>query len=285
MIRAMRSTDLPDLLALLHWMDDDPDREVFAPSARDTQELQLENEDSACFVFAGDEGVTGYCAIAPFRDGMVLEGPLGEAAHLSALLKKVLPEAEGLPVYAFCARDNAAVRDALEGAGLAPMHSTAFYSAPLSALKTAALPDGYTLTRTLPLTQYRALYKAAEDTWAGRLAWTPEQYDAHFAQEGVKLLALHHNAHPVAFAELEWQPEEARAEVTHLAVHPAERGHGLGRVMLGLAAAEAAQHPEIRTLRVRAHDHMKAARALYSHLGFQHSRSIVTYLLESEEEA
>lgn len=285
MIRPMQSTDLPDLLALLHWMDDAPEREVFAPGSRDVQELNLECEDDTCLVDVNEEGVTAFCAVSPFRDGLVLEGPLGEAGHLTGVLKRALEESEGLPVYAFCARDNTPVRDALEAAGLTPMHSTAFYTAPLSQFGEEGVPDGYTLTHTLSITDYRALYKAAEDAWAGRLDWTPEQFDAHFARDDVKLLALTKSGKPSAFAELEFHPDDARAEVTYLAVHPAQRGQHLGRALLHLAALEARRTPELRSLRVRAHDHMKAARSLYMHLGFTQCRSIVTYLLEGEEEA
>ena len=89
----------------------------------------------------------------------------------------------------------------------------------------------------------------------------------------------------VAFAELELCPEDGRADLTHIAVHPAERGQGLGRALLGLGAAELTLFPEIRTMRARAHDHMRPARALYARAGMTHCRSIVTYLLEGEEEA
>lgn len=289
MIRAMQPTDTADLLALLNWMDDAPEREVFAPSARQPQELSDECEGSTAFVYVGDEGVRAYCAISPFRDGMVLEGPLSETGeHLGEVLRRAVAHADGLPVYAFSARDNLAVRDALEAAGLSPMHATDFYSAPLSHLsqgQRGGVPEGYALQRQLGLTDYRALYRAAEDTWASRLDWSPEQYDAHFAREDVRLLALLRGGQSAAFIELELNPEEGRAEVTHLAVHPAERGQGLGRALLHLAAAEATQHPELLHLRVRAHDHMHAARALYAHAGLSHCRSVVTYMLDGEEEA
>lgn len=285
MIRTMQVVDLPDVLALLHWMDDAPEREVFAPSARNVEELQVDCEDSNCLVDVDDDGVRGYCAIAPFRDGMVIEGPLSESGSVGPLLKRALAQAEGLPVYAFCARDNTPVRDALEAAGLTPMHSTAFYAAPLTEFGESVVPEGYVLTHRLPIADYRALYKASEDAWAGRLNWTPEQFDDHFARDDVRLVALTRNGKPAGFAELEFHPEEARAEVTYLAVHPAERGQKLGRALLNLAAAEAKRHPELRTLRTRAHDHMKAARTLYSHAGLKHCRSIVTYMLEGEEEA
>ncbi|GAA5500656.1 hypothetical protein Dxin01_00380 [Deinococcus xinjiangensis] len=287
MIRAMQPADTPDLLALLNWMDDAPEREVFAPSSREQGELGSECEDSVSFVYDGDDGVQAYCAISPFRDGMVLEGPLSETGeHLTDLLRRAVEHAEGLPVYAFCARDNLGVRDALEAAGLTPMHATDFYSAPLSGLaQGAAVPADYALVTQLPIADYRALYRAAEDAWASRLDWSPEQYDAHFARDDVRLLVLTRAGKPAAFAELELNPEEARADVTHLAVHPAERGQKLGRSLLHLAAADAAQHPEMRHLRVRAHDHMHAARALYARVGLGHCRSIVTYMLDGEEEA
>lgn len=287
MIRAMQTTDISDLLALLHWMDDAPEREVFAPSSRQAADLQSECEDNTCYVLADDEGISGYCSISPFRDGMVIEGPLSETGeHLTDLLRRAMAHADGLPIYAFCARDNLKVRDALEAVGLTPMHSTAFYTTPIKGLtQKAALPEGYTVVKQLPITDYRALYRAAEDAWATRLDWTPEQYDAHFSRDDVRLIALTRAGKPAAFAEVEFNPEEGRADLTHLAVHPAERGRKLGRALLQLAAAEATNRPEISTLRTRAHDHMHAARALYTHAGLTHSRSIVTYLLNGEEEA
>ena len=77
--------------------------------------------------------------------------------------------------------------------------------------------------------------------------------------------------------------EALRADLTYLAVHPAERGQGYGRTLLALAAAEAAVHPEIRDLRARAHDHARAARALYTRAGLSHCRAVVTYLRDDTE--
>jgi ribosomal protein S18 acetylase RimI-like enzyme len=289
MIRPMQAHDAPDVLALLNWMDDAPEREVFAPDARALNEFQLECEDSLCFVQEGEDGVLAYCALSPFRGGLVLEGPLadpGGALALGALTARAVQSADGLPVYAFCARDNVPVRAALEAAGLTPMHTTDFYGAPVSGLARAArTPEGHLLGTELPFEVYRWLYRASEDTWAGRLDWTPEQYDAHCARPDVRLLALWRGEQAVAFAEMELCPEEGRADLTHIAVHPAERGQGLGRALLHLSAAELTLFPEVRTLRARAHDHMRAARALYARAGMTHCRSIVTYLLEGEEEA
>ncbi|MFC6750448.1 GNAT family N-acetyltransferase [Deinococcus aquaticus] len=188
-------------------------------------------------------------------------------------------------MYAFSARDNAPVRDALETAGFAAMHTTDFYSGPLALLTAqACAPAGTRISRRLPFAEYRALYRSSEDAWAGRLNWTPEQYDEHFAQDDVRLVALLRGDQALGFAELEFCPEDARADVTYVAVHPAERGQGLGLKLLALAAAEADTHPEIRTLRVRAHDHMKPARALYTRAGLKHSRSVVTYMKDGDED-
>lgn len=285
MIRPMQTTDTPDLLTLLLWMDVAPEREVFAPDARDLSELQLECEGTPALVDVDEEGVRAYCALSPFRDGLVLEGPLGEHGPLLRLTQQAMQQADGQPVYAFCSRENQPVRDALEGAGFSPMHSTAFYSAPLEKLAAkASVPAGHELTHHLPIQEYKSLYKAAEDAWADRLDWSPEQYAAHFRQGDVRLIALTRGGHGVGFAELEFNPEAARADVTYLAVHPAERREGYGKHLLALAAAEAAKRPEIRSLRVRAHDHMHSARTLYSQTGFTHCRSIVTYLREGDEE-
>lgn len=284
MIRPMQATDAPDVLALLHWMDDAPEREVFAPDARDERELRGECEDRVCLVAEGVDGeVRAYCALAPFRDGLALEGPLG-TGELRGLLAQAVERADGLPIYAFAARDNLSARDALEAAGFTPMHTTDFYAVRVTELaRLARVPDGLDTAETLAPEAYRALYRAAEDGWADRLEWTDAQIAAHFARDDVRLVALLRGGRPVGFAELELNPEAARADLTYLAVHPAERGQGLGRVLLALAAAEAAAYPELRTLRARAHDHARPARALYTRAGLTHCRAVVTYLRDDTE--
>ncbi|MBZ9712704.1 GNAT family N-acetyltransferase [Deinococcus multiflagellatus] len=285
MIRPMLATDVPDVLALLNWMDDAPEREVFSPEARSEGELKVECEDCTCLVDADEEGVLAYCALSPFRDGLVMEGPISDGGQVGPLLRHALERADGLPVYAFAARDNLPVREALEAAGFAPMHTTDFYSAPLSRLTPhACAPAGHRIVHHLPLATYRELFRASEDTWAERLNWTPEQVDEHFARPDVRLVALLRGEQPVGFAELEFNAEDARADVTYVAVHPAERGQGYGLTLLALAAAEADTRPELRTLRVRAHDHMKPARALYARAGLTHCRSVVTYMKEGDED-
>ncbi|MEF2278084.1 GNAT family N-acetyltransferase [Deinococcus sp. YIM 134068] len=284
MIRPMQATDAPDVLALLHWMDDAPEREVFAPDARDAAALHDECEDRVCLVSEGTDGmVQAYCALAPFRDGLALEGPLG-SGDLSGLLRRAVARADGLPVYAFSARDNLDARAALEGAGFTAMHTTDFYTGRAAHLARAArVPGEYTAEDALPPADYRALFRAAEDGWSGRLEWTDAQLRAHFARDDVRLVVLRRSGRPVGFAELELNAEAARADLTYVAVHPAERGQGLGRVLLALAAAEAAAHPEVRDLRARAHDHARAARALYTHAGMRHCRSVVTYLRDDTD--
>ncbi|MDL2343931.1 GNAT family N-acetyltransferase [Deinococcus sp. MIMF12] len=284
MIRPMQATDAPDVLALLAWMDDAPEREVFAPDARDEQELRGECEDRVCLVAEDMDGaVQAYCGLAPFRDGLVLEGPLGDG-DLPGLLARAVERADGLPVYAFAARDNLGAREALEACGFTPMHTTDFYTARVADLaRHARIPQGYAATEHLAPAAYRALYRAAEDGWAGRLEWTDADLQAHFAREDVRLVALTRAGQPAGFAELELNTEASRADLTYLAVHPAERGQGLGRVLLALAAAEAAAFPELRDLRVRAHDHARPARALYAHAGLIHCRSVVTYLRDDTE--
>ncbi|ABF44783.1 MULTISPECIES: GNAT family N-acetyltransferase [Deinococcus] len=284
MIRPMQATDAPDVLALLHWMDDAPEREVLAPDARDALELRGECEDRVCLVATGEDGeVRAYCGLAPFRDGLALEGPLG-TGDLHALLARAVERADGLPIYAFSARDNLAAREALEAAGFLPMHTTDFYSARVATLaRRARIPAGHATTDTLAPDAYRALYRASEDGWADRLEWSDTEIEAHFARDDVRLVVLLRDGRPVGFAELELNPEASRADLTYLAVHPAERGQGYGRVLLALAAAEAAAHPEMLHLRARAHDHARAARALYAHAGLTHCRSVVTYLRDDTE--
>ncbi|BDP41197.1 GNAT family N-acetyltransferase [Deinococcus aetherius] len=284
MIRPMQATDAPDVLALLSWMDDAPEREVFAPDARDAAALHDECEDRVCLVAEGVDGaVQGYCALAPFRDGLVLEGPLG-TGELHGLLLRAVERTDGLPVYAFSARDNLAVREVLEAAGFTAMHTTDFYTGRADHLaRSARVPTGYTTETALAPQEYRALFRAAEDGWSGRLDWTDAELRTHFARDDVRLVALRRGGRAVGFAELELNAEAARADLTYVAVHPADRGQGLGRVLLGLAAAEAAAHPEVRTLRARAHDHARPARALYARAGLTHCRSVVTYLRDDTE--
>lgn len=284
MIRPMQATDAPDVLALLHWMDDAPEREVLAPDARDALELRGECEDRVCLVATGEDGeVRAYCGLAPFRDGLALEGPLG-TGDLHALLARAVERADGLPIYAFSARDNLAAREALEAAGFLPMHTTDFYTVRVATLaRRARIPAGHATTDTLAPDAYRALYRASEDGWADRLEWSDTEIEAHFARDDVRLVVLLRDGRPVGFAELELNPEASRADLTYLAVHPAERGQGYGRVLLALAAAEAAAHPEMLHLRARAHDHARAARALYAHAGLTHCRSVVTYLRDDTE--
>ncbi|MBB5235182.1 GNAT family N-acetyltransferase [Deinococcus budaensis] len=280
----MQATDAPDVLALLHWMDDAPEREVFAPDAREAAELQGECEDRVCLVAEGVDGeIRGYCALAPFRDGLALEGPLG-TGDLHGLLARAVERADGLPIYAFSARDNLAARAALEAEGFTPMHTTDFYTARVAALARAArVPGDHAVAGTLAAAAYRALYRASEESWAGRLDWTDAEIEAHFARDDVELVVLSRGGQPVGFAELELNAEASRADLTYLAVHPAERGQGYGRILLALAAAEAAAHPEIRDLRARAHDHARAARALYARAGLTHCRAVVTYLRDDTE--
>jgi ribosomal protein S18 acetylase RimI-like enzyme len=285
MIRPMQATDAPDVLALLTWMDDAPEREVFAPDARDASELHDECEDHrVCLVATGEDGeIRAYCALAPFRDGLALEGPLG-TGDLGGLLARAIERADGLPIYAFSARDNLAAREALEAAAFTPMHTTDFYTARVAALARAArVPEDYSTESVLAPAAYRALYRASEDGWADRLEWTDAEIQAHFARDDVRLVVLTRGGQPVGFAELELNAEASRADLTYLAVHPAERGQRHGRTLLALAAAEAAAHPEIRDLRARAHDHARAARALYARAGLSHCRSVVTYLRDDTE--
>ncbi|WP_147371071.1 GNAT family N-acetyltransferase, partial [Meiothermus luteus] len=55
---------------------------------------------------------------------------------------------------------------------------------------------------------------------------------------------------------------------------------GLGRALLGAAAEWAFAQPTVDLLRVRAHDHEKAAQTLYRGLGFREESAVVTYAME-----
>lgn len=283
MIRPMRRTDAPDVLALLEWMDDRPDREVFAPESRTLQDLRIESEDKLCLVAEDTLGqVTAYCALAPLRDTdgarHVLEGPLGEGP-LAPLVERIVADAGG-GVYAFCAQTNETARTALECAGFSAMHATDFWTRTRPEnLPTSVLPAELSFTERVGTDTYRTLYRSGEDVWSERLGWSEAQLRAHFAREDVRVRVLRRGGVAVGFVELELA-ETAR--LTYLAVHPAERGHGYGRALLHEAMRTAFAEPEVRRLRVRAHEHEVAARALYRTCGFEPSRSVVTYLRDSD---
>lgn len=279
MIRIMQSTDTPDVLALLEWMDAQPEREVLAPEARTPHDLNLESEDKVCFVDVDDfEGVRAYCALSDFEADHLLEGPLG-TGPLAPALRRALSAARG-NVYAFCARDNIAVRDTLEDAGFHPMHTTDFYELKRGEARSSSPPLGdLALSARVDFETYRALYRSSEDKWSSRLEWTHTNFEAHLRRDDVRLLVLRRGRSAVGFAELELGDT---ANLTYLAVHPAERGHGYGKVLLDAAIREAFSHPEVRTLRARAHDHESAARKLYTRRGFAWCRSVVTYLRDVE---
>lgn len=290
MIRLIQKTDIPDIIALLNWMDEQPQREVFAPLAREPLELEWECEDSTCWVKLDDTGeLQAYCASTPFKDGLVLEGPLSENIskknqHID-LVNKTLSQTEGLPVYAFCSSENMIVREILEQVGLMPMHTTEFFEAPLKKIRTVQFPEGFDYDGMLDLLEYRDLYRAAEQSWSERLEWSPEQYDEHFAREDILFLSIRRRGRSVGFIEAELQHTEGRANVSYLCVHPADRGHKLGRVLISLMVKELGEFPNIKTLRARAHDHSRAARALYEQMNLKLCRSVMTYMQEAEEEA
>lgn len=289
MIRPLQTSDFPDVLALLQWMDDDARREVLAPDARDLEELRWENEGKTCLVSLDElGGLQAYCGLAPFRDGVALEGPLGD--HSEQALLGVLREAmrrTPSSVYAFCAAANAPVRAVLEREGFTTMHATDFYRLSRREAErrlakkriSDAVPAGLSLHDRVDPSTYQALYRSSEDAWSERLGWSSAALDAHFARDDVRLLVLRRGRQALGFAELEVGEV---AQLTYLAVHPAERGHGHGRALLGAAVTEALRHPEVRAIQARAHDHEAPARRLYAQAGFEPSRSVLTYVLERE---
>lgn len=285
MIRSMLPTDAPEVLALLEWMDDQPERETFAPDARTVEDLLLENSgrDKFCAVAVDDLGqIDGYCGLAEVHlesgeVGRVVEGPIGAASV--PLLRAVLRDTPG-DVYAFCARDNLETREALEAAGFAAMHTTDFYRLRRDRFAASRVPRPEGRFRPeIDQDTYRRLYRASEDGWSGRLGWSHAEFRTHFAREDVRLLVLDDGG-PVGFAELELGES---AQLTYLAVHPAERGRGFGAALLRAALHEAFAHPEVREVRARAHDHERSARRLYHAHGFDTCRSVVTYLRADEE--
>ncbi|HEX2863541.1 MAG TPA: GNAT family N-acetyltransferase, partial [Deinococcales bacterium] len=228
-VRPLLATDLPDLLNLLEWMDARPEREVFAPIARTIDDLKWECRGKTTFGQTGREGeLLAYCALSPYRDGLVLEGPLCETADpapaLSAAVEKAL-EAPERVLYAFCARSNAPVRHALSGVGFEAFGGTTFHTLTRGQHrpKDAPLPDGAVqiAAERLTLDDYQRLYRDSDEAWSARLEWTEDDYRQHFAGENVELICLgvpgaNGRPQPVAHCELELDGEEA--EIAYIGV-------------------------------------------------------------------
>ena len=49
--------------------------------------------------------------------------------------------------------------------------------------RAARVPGEYTAEDRLSPAEYRALFRAAEDGWSGRLEWTDDELRSHFARE------------------------------------------------------------------------------------------------------
>lgn len=288
MIRLMQPSDLHDVVNLLEWMDSAPEREVFAPEARELEGLRWECENKQSWVWQDDLGtVRAYTGLSPYKEGYVLEGPLSSFAPHELLLKTTLEHTENYPVYAFAAKHNRAVRDCLESNGFGAMHGTDFYTLPRKNAKVSFfIPEGYTLQPAFGIDyrQYLELYRVSEDVWSERLSWTDEDYRKHFATQEIQLLVLcradSSATQALGFAELEIWGDVAK--LSYLAVHPAYRGHGYGKVLLNHAVREAFNHPEVMTLQARAHDHEGSAKHLYLKMGFALERTVITYLLEED---
>lgn len=290
-VRALLSSDLPELLGLLEWVDAQPEREVFAPLARSIDDLKWECRNKPAFVQTGREGETlAYCGLSPYRDGLVLEGPLCERTDPTAVLRAAVEKAREAPdrvLYAFCARANAPVRHALTGVGFEAFGGTTFYMLRRAghAPQGAPLPEGALVVSAdeLSLEDYQRLYKDSDDAWSARLSWTADEYRQHFASPSVALVALgvpgpSGRVRPVAHCELELDGEEA--EIAYLGVSASYRGHGWGRAVLDRGLALAFAQSGLETVTARAHDHEDNAVRLYNSRGFTLVRDIISFSQE-----
>jgi len=288
MNRPVAQTHLSQLAELLTWMDADPERRSLAPEARTPEGLWWEvlagESEKAC-VWLEAGRVQGYGALVPFWDGAALEGPIIRVGDGKALLEHLVKKArrEGFPtLYAFPEASNHHARKLLEQVGFSAEHTTYFYAIDRIDLS-YPLPPGFRIGLAEPCDPqvYRNLYSRAEDGWSLRLRWTDEELRQHFVGSEVELLMAFqtsNNGEPVGMAELEL--DATQATIAYLGVVPEARGKGLGRALLGAAAEWAFNNPQIQTLRVRAHDHEKAAQGLYKRLGFRPTGAVMTYALE-----
>ncbi len=279
MVRPLRPDDLEGLLALLRWMDAQASRRVLAPDARDPEELRWAADEG--WVLEEGGRVLGYAALYPFRQGGAFEGPLVRDADPRPLLEQGDREAARRgwhTLYAFPSEANRSLREALAAAGYAPLHTSYFYASPPQDLGFPA-PAGVTLRKVENLDPevYCDLYRESEEAWSHRLDWSALELIDHFNRPDVHLWYACADGEPVGLVELETTPEGA--EIAYLGVVPSARGRGVGRSLLAEAAAFAFDGgaPE---LKVRAHDHEKAAMALYERLGFTLSDAVVTYAKE-----
>ncbi|GGJ41922.1 GNAT family N-acetyltransferase [Deinococcus roseus] len=287
LIRQVKPTDTTDILALLDWMDASPHREVFTPEARTPEDLSWEVTSDQGLVLEDEAGsVRAFAALNLYKDGFLLEGPLGDSSdYTRSILRAVLKKAHK-PVYAFCSAMNREVRVALEDLGFGTLHCTDFYSmARPNKQRLPFLPDGVKFMPAFRIgfQDYLELYRSSEDVWAERLNWTEEKYRQHFAQENVEMMVLCKDGHPVGFAELEFDEDEAT--LAYWAVHPAFRGQGYGKLLLQYSIHDAFLKPQIMCLKARAHDHEAGARHLYDALAFRKDRSMMAYLREHHEQA
>ncbi|GIW33697.1 GNAT family N-acetyltransferase [Meiothermus sp.] len=287
MNRPVAQTHLSQLAELLCWMDEAPERRSLAPEARTPEGLWWEvmaGEDEKAWVWLEAGRVQGYGALVPFWDGVALEGPIIRAGDGKALLEHLVKKArqEGYPtLYAFPEARNRYARDLLEQVGFSAEHTTYFFAIGRTDLS-YPVPPGYKIELAEPCDPqvYRDLYSRADDGWSLRLHWTDEELRQHFLGAEVELFMAYaeQGQAPVGMAELEL--DDTQAEIAYIGVVPEARGKGLGRALLGAAAEWAFSNPQIQSLQVRAHDHEKAAQALYKRLGFRQTSAVVTYALE-----
>lgn len=280
-IRPYRPGDAPELLALLEWMDERPEREVLAPTARRADDLATEFRGRRAFVEVSADGdVVGFAALCDHADGQAIEGPLAADADpgpvLAAAVAAARPEAT---LLAFASRDNGPVRPALLAAGLEPFLETGFFGLARSRWRSgrARLPDGTELIAVadVDLSAYRSLYRECEEAWVERLAWTEARWRRRVGDPDVRLVLVGCGGRPVAHCEVEI--EESVARVAYLGVLPAFRGRGLGRAALSMALDLAFERPEVARATVRAHDHEREAVGLYASAGFRPERSVVAH--------
>jgi len=285
MTRPFAQAHLSQLAELLSWMDQEPQRKTLAPEARTPEGLWWEvlaGEGEKAWVWLEEGRVQGYVSLVPFWDGAALEGPLVRGGDGKRLLEHAVKKAraEGYPtLYAFPERSNLYACKLLEAVGFSPEHTTYFYVTGRTDLY-YPVPVGYRIGRCEPCDPevYRDLYGRAEDGWSMRLGWTDEELRQHFVGSDVVLFMAYQGLVPVGLVELEIEGSEA--EVAYIGVVPEARGKGLGRALLGKAAAYAFADPQVQTLKVRAHDHEKSAQELYKRLGFVERERTVTYALE-----
>lgn len=293
-VRALTESDLPQLLALLTKLDEQPEYRTMAPESRSLDELKLELSDNPAhdaqpLVLVQDGTLLAYANLCNYHGEAFLEGPLlAEGVTPEAvepLLTAVIDLAKSKRynyLEAFVGEANTRAQAALRRVGFEPFRTTYIYELPREHEVTFKLHPSVQLVvaTEIDLNVYRDLYRETSDNWATRLAWDDEELLERFEDPNVQLILAYQGDELVGHLELEFVPEEGLAEIAYFGVLPKARSQGIGRALLERGVREAFADPEVELVMARAHDDERAACHALERLGFRLSHAVTALTLE-----